>query len=217
MKPHMSSKFIKLVDEKGIADTAAFMSFKQELWSEDRKRLTLLMDPGRIKRGVAQNLTLGPALIAGKSYSIIVDEGWLNSNGTQAIKRFEKTFLVSPALRILPSTDLWNVTPPRKMTIDPLLVKLDRPYDRALLQKNIKVLDHNERIVPGSISILDHEKIWQFKPKTLWTGEKYQLVIDSRLEDVTGNNFRELFDHLSGTVINDVDQKVILFKLDSAP
>ena len=43
---------IKLLDSKDMAVENAFMDFGQELWSPDGKRLTVLFDPGKIKRGV---------------------------------------------------------------------------------------------------------------------------------------------------------------------
>ena len=42
MAPHRASDFVKLRDAFGVADDAAFMKFKQELWNEDRTRLTVL-------------------------------------------------------------------------------------------------------------------------------------------------------------------------------
>ena len=133
MTPHMSAKFIKLVDKNGTPDTAAFMMFKQELWSQDRRRLTLLMDPGRIKRGVAQNLTLGPALLEGSYYSIVVEAGWPSAGGVQEMSRFEKPFSVSQALRTLPDPNAWTIEPPSILSRDPILIKFDRPFDHQLL------------------------------------------------------------------------------------
>ena len=60
MQPHCATESIALVDAADVADGAAFMTFKQELWNEDRTRLTLLMDSRRIKRGVVKNVALGP-------------------------------------------------------------------------------------------------------------------------------------------------------------
>ena len=73
MTPHVAFDYIKLRDASGTVDDAAFMRFKQELWNEDRTRLTVLIDPGRIKRDVATNLELGPALLAGQQYTLSVD------------------------------------------------------------------------------------------------------------------------------------------------
>lgn len=80
MKPHAATEFIRLVDASGVEDTAAFMSFKQELWSEDRMRLTMLMGPGRIKRGEAQNLAIGPALLENDHYTLVIMEHALRSH-----------------------------------------------------------------------------------------------------------------------------------------
>ena len=55
MKPNVAFNYIKLVNAAGEEDNAAFMKFKQELWSADRKRLTLLMD--QVGSSAASRLT----------------------------------------------------------------------------------------------------------------------------------------------------------------
>ena len=206
MKPHLAAKFIKLVDAKGKADTTAFMTFKQELWSKDRKRLTLLMDPGRIKRGVAQNLTQGPALLAGNSYSIVVDEGWPSANGKQEAARFEKVFTVTSALRTLPDTTLWEVEVPVVSTLNPLVIKFDRPFDRQLLKSSIKVSNEDGGLISGEVSIDDNEVIWRFYPEREWSGASVQIAVDARLEDVAGNNFKDLLDHSVETGVKSINE-----------
>jgi hypothetical protein len=215
MQPHLSTEFIKLVDANGKADLAAFMSFKQELWNKDRTRLTLLMDPGRIKRGVATNLELGPALLAGNSYSIVVEDGWPNARDGQKAGQFEQPFTVSPALRVLPDTKLWRFQRPKFTTLDPLVITFDRPFDHQLAQNAITVLDAGGHIVTGTVSVESHEKTWRFVPDDAWSSRVISLVVDARFEDVAGNNFRELLDHSVETQVADVDQKTI--RLDLRP
>ena len=91
MTPHLASDFVTLRDASGVADRAAFMKFKQELWNADRTRLTVLIDPGRIKRSVATNLDLGPALLEGERYSLTVDEGWPSADGSSVLPSFLET------------------------------------------------------------------------------------------------------------------------------
>lgn len=215
MKPHLSSEFIKLIDENGKSDNAAFMKFKQELWSEDRRRLTLLMDPGRIKRYVAQNLTLGPALLEGKSYSIVIEEGWPSANNGIKIPRFEKKFSVTSALRKLPDVKLWKTTPPKISTLDPLIINFDRPFDSQLAKSGIKIFNHQGNLISGKITIEDNEKSWHFHPDQKWENTSIKLTIDARLEDVAGNNFKDLLDHTVGTSIVKVDEIKLLIKLSS--
>ena len=206
MKPHLAEKFIRLVDAEGNSDTTAFMKFKQELWSVDRRRLTLLMDPGRIKRGVAQNLTQGPALLEGNTYSIVVDEGWPNASGKHESPRFEKAFSVTSPLRKLPDAKLWTVQSPEIKTLNPLVIKFDRPFDHQLAQGGIKVLDEDGNLIVGSVSIEDNEKTWRFQPENEWKGTSIQLVVDARLEDVAGNNFKDLLDHSVNTDVKSIIQ-----------
>ena len=217
MQPHRSTEFIRLVDESGEPDLAAFMTFKQELWNEDRTRLTLLMDPGRIKRGVATNIDLGPALLAGNRYSIVIEDGWPNAGGGQELVKFEKRFTVSKSLRVLPNTDLWQFSHPRNATRDALKIIFDRPFDYQLAQNAITVRDDKENLISGTISIEDQEKTWSFVPDTAWESAEIRVIIDARLEDTAGNNFRELLDHSVDTDTRDIDEITIDLYLESAP
>lgn len=213
MKPGVSGDYIKLLDANGVPDSAAFMKFKQELWSEDRMRLTLLMDPGRIKRGLTQNLALGPALLEGHRYSLVIEEGWPRATSGQKSPRFEKSFSVSKALRKLPDTALWNIEPPRALSRDSLVIHFDRPFDHQLAQRGITILGENGQVISGTASVNNHENSWRFDPETVWTSATARIVVDARLEDVAGNNLRELLDHSVGTDLAVIDQKTITVKL----
>lgn len=220
MKPHVSADYIKLVNNDGVEDSAAFMAFKQELWSEDRKRLTVLMDPGRIKRGVAQNRISGPALIEGNHYSIVVQHGWPSAAGNGVAPAFEKRFLATRALRALPDTDLWSLNVPRMSTREPLEINLDRAFDIALLENAVTVLNSIGEVIPGTVAIMNTERTWQFKPRTPWTASTVRVAVASLLEDVAGNNFLELLDHSVDSAVNatvsQLEQRVIHISLKPA-
>ncbi len=217
MKPHVSMDFISLVDADGTPDTAAFMTFKQELWNEDRTRLTLLMDPGRIKRGVATNMELGPALIAGNRYAIRIEGGWQAARGVDTAPSFEHIFTVSDALRTRPDPDLWQFEEPRLSTRDPLLITFDRPFDKQMLQDAITVVDANGQVFAGAVSVGDAERTWRFVPQDVWSTQTLSIVVDAYLEDVAGNNFRELLDHSLGTNIRAVDHQTVRLLLGPSP
>jgi len=216
MQPHVSGQFITLVNAFGVPDPEALMTFKQELWSKDRKRLTLLMDPGRIKRGVITNLRLGPALRENKRYSIVVTDGWPSANGSGQTVRYEKKIRVSEALRVLPSTELWSIVPPKIQSLDPLVIEFDRPFDHALLQSAIRVVDDKGQGIPGTVSIENRERTWRFDPHGLWTTGYAQVTVDARLEDVAGNNFRDLLDHSVESKPRRVDKLTIELELKPA-
>lgn len=209
MQPHVSSRYIKLIDASGQVDDSAFMSFKQELWSEDRKRLTLLMDPGRIKRGVAQNLAIGPVLVQGNVYSIRINDGWPSARGEPLPGIFEKTFTANEALRTLPDTQLWTTQLPGRNSNDPIVIEFDRPFDYELLKSSITVLSADGHPINGEISIRNNEHTWVFTPEAHWSQDQIKIRVDSHLEDVAGNNFRDLLDHAMGTQQNSADAIVM--------
>ncbi|MEN0086934.1 MAG: hypothetical protein AAF737_00690 [Pseudomonadota bacterium] len=213
MMPHRAGDFIKLVNSEGVEDAAAFMLFTQELWNEDRTRLTLLMDPGRIKRGVAQNVALGPALLEGERYSIVVEGGWPRARGELSAPGFEKTFTVSSALRTLPDTDSWKVQPPTVATKEPVIITFDRPFDRQLAQNAIMVRDAQGQPILGTTSVESHETSWRFEPEEPWAARTIHVVVDPHLEDVAGNNFIDLLDHALGTDQQAAAQQVISIDL----
>ncbi len=44
---------------------AYFFDNVYELWSDDHRQITILVDPGRVKTGLKENLKRGRAFIAG--------------------------------------------------------------------------------------------------------------------------------------------------------
>ena len=198
MKPHVAFDHIKLRDASGKADEAAFMRFKQELWNEDRTRLTVLIDPGRIKREVATNVELGPALLAGQTYALAVEGGWPSADGTSVLPAFAKAFRVSEALREHPDVRLWTANAPCAGTREPLTITFDRPFDRHFLTRALRVADGTARGIDGTTEIGAGERTWSFTPKRPWPADDLLVVANPVLEDVAGNNFHDLLDQVAG-------------------
>ena len=198
MRPHVAFDYIKLRDAFGRVDNAAFMRFKQELWNEDRTRLTLLMDPGRIKRNVATNVELGPALLEGRDYMLTVDAGWLSFDGSSVLPAFAKRFSVSPPLRTRPDISRWQVAAPCIGTKDTLTISFDRPFDRHLLSRDIGVVTETTAPIAGRVEVGELERSWSFTPVGPWPEEAVFLHVNPTLEDVAANNFRDLLDHQEG-------------------
>lgn len=212
MQPQVAFDYIRLINEAGEVDEAAFMRFRQELWNEDRTRLSVLIDPGRIKREVATNVELGPALLAGQQYTLAVEGGWLSADGTSTLSTFTRTFQVSEALRTRPDTGLWTVNAPCMRARDTLTVTFDRPFDRHLLTRALHVRNESGAPIDGEIEVAEAERSWHFTPLEPWTAENLILVASPVLEDVAGNNFRDLLDHVTGQQENDLTTTELLIQ-----
>lgn len=183
---------LHLQDDKGkvLADE---LLPGQELWDPEFRRLTMTFDPGRIKRGLTSNMTIGPPITEGKHYRLVVDREWPDSRGVPMTQGFVKVFAGGPPKRTEPDPALWRVAAPGKGTTDPLVVDFPDPMNYALLLKAIRV-EHGGAAVAGTVGLDRHETQWRFAPKGPWQAGDYALVVDTGLEDLAGNHIGGLFD-----------------------
>ncbi len=185
---------IQLRTASGEVVPNAILDVLEELWDPERRRLTLLFDPGRIKRGNEPNLTLGLALRDGESYVLQVDEGWRDGSGRPLAEGFSKAFSVGAADRASPDTDKWVVHAPAAGSRDPLEIVFPEPMDRALLDRLITVLTEGGERVEGRIEVTDHETVWRLTTDRPWDAGSYVIDVNADLEDLAGNNLAHLFD-----------------------
>ena len=178
----------------GLEEKYAFLTMPEELWDPERKRLTVLFDPGRIKRGVMPNLQLGLPLVEGNSYKLIIDKAWLDMNGAPLLQNFEKTFLVTRVDRCSPIPDDWRIDRPEVKTKEPLRIHFYEPMDYGLLHSTITVIGEGNNRVKGHISVSKEESVWVFTPSTPWQLVNYKIRVNAWLEDLAGNNLKRKFD-----------------------
>ena len=197
MKKGQAVKHIQLVDAEGTIDNQAFMEFKQELWSPDGKRLTLLFDPGRIKRGVSTNMELGPALLEGKQYNLVISGAWEDLHGQKLEFETTKEFTVAKAYRQYLDVKELVIHKPEVNSHDTLSIHFDRIIDHALIHSMIQI-ENEKNIIFGHWKTSEQEKTIQFIPEKTWEKGTYRIIMDSSLEDAAGNNLDNLLDQKAG-------------------
>jgi hypothetical protein len=180
---------IHLLDQKGSPVELPFLEVDQELWDREYKRLTVLFDPGRIKRGLAPLAEVGPAIEEGKRYTLLIEREWRDARGATLTAEFRKPFRVGPADRTPPDTSQWRLSKPRAGTPDALVVTFPKPLDYALLMRLLDVPG-----VAGTVSVGRMETEWRFVPKNTWKAGAYKLTVDRSLEDLAGNRIGRPFD-----------------------
>jgi hypothetical protein len=170
-----------------------FLELDQELWDQNNRRLTVLFDPGRIKRGLVPTNTIGPAIVEGKHYKLIIDREWHDARGVNLVEGFEKPFRGGPSDRAVPDPAKWRITAPKTGTSEPLIIAFRKPMDYVLLQRMIGIFDsHGE--ISGKITVDRDETEWRFTPHEAWTPGSYRITADNTLEDISGNHLDRLFD-----------------------
>ncbi len=189
-----SYRHIKLLDPNGKPVESPFLEIDQELWDPQGKRLTLFIDPGRIKKGLKPREDLGPVLEDGKRYTLVIDRAWTDAADQPLRETYRKTFAVGSPEEKAIDPKSWKLQPPVAGGKAQLLVVFPKPLDHALLHRLVWVEDASGRKVAGTVTVVDEEKRWQFVPAEAWIAGKYRLVADSRLEDLAGNSIGRPFE-----------------------
>jgi hypothetical protein len=185
---------VHLLDAQGREIEAPFLELGEELWDRRLQRFTLLFDPGRVKRDLVPNREVGAPLVAGGSYTLLIDARLRDAAGKALQTEYRKRFTVRGADRVSPDPQQWRVVAPARGSRTPLTVSFPEPLDHALLMRCLSVWDATGKRVAGTVSIGQGEQRWQFQPSAAWPAGKYRLEIDTALEDLAGNRIGRLFD-----------------------
>ncbi len=189
-------RHVQLSDAAGRAIDLPFLELEEELWDASMTRLTLLIDPGRIKRGVKPLEDVGPVFEAGKMYVLSVRAGWSDAAGRPLAKDARQTYQAGPADRTPPDPARWEIRPPQADTTGGLVVHFGEPMDHALAQRMITVhaRDGSAQEIDGDVELGAMERTWTFTPAQAWKRGRYTLNVVTSIEDLAGNNVGKTFD-----------------------
>lgn len=179
-------------DDQPLSDV--FLRMEPELWDPERRRLTLLLDPGRIKRGLVRHEETSYPLIEGVAVVVSVDTSFRDAAGRLLRTGFERRYAVGPAIRARLDAGTWHLRTPAAGSTEPLMVEFARPLDHALLEHCLSVTDGGGATRDGIGSADPGECSWRFEPNSPWSEGRYSLIVDPRLEDLAGNSVVRVFD-----------------------
>jgi len=186
-----SYQYIQMFTDTG--NIQPFLELQPELWNEDKTILTLWLDPGRIKRELIRSKKLGAPLEQGRVYTMAVSKEWPTQNGQTLDQAYQKKLFMLPPNRQRLAPKKWTTTQPSISTKEALQIDFGQPMDYLLLHHAITIY-HQENPIIGKVDTLSNETIWTFIPDKAWQAGTYQLVIESRLEDLAGNTINYAFD-----------------------
>ncbi len=200
----VDARDVRLLDAGGAAIRGAFMDFGQALWSPDGRRLTLLFDPGRVKRDVEGAGDSVAPLVAGRTFQIAVgDLRW--------------RFAVAPAIRDPLEPSRWVIAAPKAATRKPVAIHFGRTMDAALLVSRLSVIGPEGVTVRGRAVAETGAAAWHFVPAAPWRAGIYRIAIDATLEDVAGNRIGEALDHAVGAPAGNGGDAWLSFRVGRSP
>lgn len=207
-----------VVDAAGDTIYQPFVPLQPELWSPDRRRLTLWLDPGRVKRGLLSHETHGVVITEGQRYTLLLSADWKDAAGKPLGRIYRKSFEVGPPDYAVPEPAKWRIVTPEPGSTKPLELYFGEILDHALATRLITVEHPQGKAIAGSAGLTDFERTWQFRPHQAWEEGTYYVRIDNKLEDLAGNNLRRPFDRdltRNEAAATEADYTVISFRIES--
>jgi hypothetical protein len=186
---------VRLVDAASSEPmTGAVLPAVSELWSADRRRLTVLLDPARIKRGLTAQRRAGYPLRRGEPFRVVVDDGFHDGLGRCLLGAAERWYAVGADERRRVDPGTWTVFAPSGGTREPLVVEFGRPLDHGLLARCLHVTGPDGQPVAGGPEPGPGEQSWRLTPDQPWAPSRHRLIVDPVLEDLAGNSVSRVFD-----------------------
>src|SRR5277367_3207027 len=162
---HFDRDQLWLLNEEEQVVRDPFLVLSHELWSVDGRRLTVLMEPGRIKRGLGADPSHEPALVVGRTYSLVV---------TALGQTMRHTFRVSdPVLKAVDETR-WRLVSPTVGSLDPAVVQFDRVMDAALCEDEIAILTSSREVVETRVSLAPDGTAVRLIPSQPWRAGEHR-------------------------------------------
>lgn len=171
-----------------------FLDLQPELWNKERTILTLWLDPGRIKRDLQPNKKMGLPLEQGGSYQIIVKQNWQDMEADSLAFIYRKEFMVGLWDNSSPDIRDWTMVIPKSGSNEPLKIELHESLDYLLLKNTFRIIDSKGNVIKTVIETDSEEMVLNLIPSVAWSSGDYIVEIESRLEDLAGNNLNRLFD-----------------------
>ncbi|WP_296322015.1 Ig-like domain-containing protein [Winogradskyella sp.] len=204
--------YVTVINETTGKEVDVFLKLNTELWNKEHTMLTLWLDPGRIKTDLIPNKTLGLPILKNNTYTIHIDKSWRDADGLSLDKTYSKTFNVVERDALKPHVENWEITVNNAV----LTIDFKEPLDAILVKETLNIKDENGTIVLGEIVLKTNETSLEFRPKHDFTSQTYTISVDSKLEDLAGNNLNHLFDRdvTQHTATDNSEYKTLTFKID---
>ncbi|MFS4469079.1 Ig-like domain-containing protein [Maribacter sp. 2210JD10-5] len=187
--------FITVFDNTDKSYKKVFLELPSHLWNREHNRLTLWLDPGRIKTDLIPNKREGLPVNKDHSYTLKIDKNLKSAKGIPLRQSYSKVFYVNSKDTEKPNLSKWQIGNPKKDSKDTLIIKFNEPMDAILAKETILIKNSYGRVIDGKYALSENEQQLNFYPKKPWPAGTHEIEVLSIFEDLAGNNLNHLFDN----------------------
>lgn len=185
---------VELLDGNGKTIERAILKEIPELWNDDHVQLTIWIEPGRIKRGLGPNVELGPVLEENNSYSLFISGRFRDENGVELDQDYVKKFVAGEADREKLNVDEVVTKYHSEDKSNYLTVKFGEAVDFSSSIANLSIQGSSTQVIKGSWQLTNEDTEAIFTPESKLEKGHYEVLLNSVIEDLAGNNFVRNFD-----------------------
>ena len=182
--------YISIIDYETNEEVEVFLELPTELCNKEHTQLTLWLDPGRIKTDLIPNKEKGLPIVKGKSYTLRISQDFRDAKGAKLQQAYVKEFRVGARDTQQPQPMNWDL----EVSLDALIVYFKEPMDAIVALESFSITNSKNEKISGDFELSNEEKTLKFHPKHPFALGTYTLHIESRLEDLAGNNLNHPFD-----------------------
>jgi len=186
--------FISVIDETTAKEVDVFLALESELWNKNHDRLTLWLDPGRIKTDLIPNKELGLPLSEGHKYTLLISKEWKTADGIPLKRDYSKKLVVTDRDSQMPDPESWEIVLPVAGQQGHLEINFKESLDAILCLETLNIENNEGEKVAGIFQLGKEEASILFKPVNSWNKGEYVILVEAKLEDLAGNNINRLFD-----------------------
>lgn len=195
MREGFSKHNIRITDADGRPLAGVLLDPTHELWDRHHQRLTLILDPGRVKTGVGLHRKLGRAFEVGQKIRVVIEPGWPATNDVPTQTTRVTEYTIGPVDDRQPQLARWQISWPHRGTRSPLEIEFAEELDFVSVMTFVKVRRTGaSEALKGDVRYLPDIRRWSFVPRKPWTTDEHELMVFERLEDLAGNNLQAAFE-----------------------
>lgn len=201
-------QYISLVDQTGKELKGVFLPSRFEYWNKERTKLTVILDPGRVKTGLLAHKQLGGrAIRSGQHYTLKIKGKWLALSGSILSETYSKTFeVIDEDMRKI-NLNCWGIALPKVNSKNEIKIYFERSLDHINALSLIRVTDQFNNPIQGKYCLSGQERVLSFTPSQKWMSGQYRVLVNTKLEDVCGNNLIHGFDVYQASKLAAAHQK----------
>ena len=169
-----------------------FLELDQELWDRDKRASRCSSIPAASSAGSLPLKEIGPAIEAGKSYTLVIDREWPDGRGAPLAEAVSQDSSASGPPDRTPhrSGEVAHHGAARRRRADAAGDRFPKPLDYALLQHSHRsARRRRERSRWGAT-----RRSGDSRRSSRGSGASIEIVVQTTLEDLAGNHVGRAFD-----------------------